>query len=270
MMGGMMGRIKKLPIVCAACLFCLATGVPGCETTTGNMGSGDGAKIDEIRRSIVDLEKKVSELTREVAELDERTVRNEKAVDAYVSGTVRKPVEEEVVGEIPPKDAPAGGTASAPSDDKASIGPSVPSEKPAGEGTDTAKDAGVSEAGDAKDPQVLYDRALSEIMDRKAETALPLFVEFVNTYPSDELTDNASYWIGECYYLMNDYQKALDQFRGVTERFPDKDKAPDALLKMGYCYEKIGDAGGAREVYGKVITAFPDSEAADLARKKVK
>ncbi|MBN2223977.1 MAG: tol-pal system protein YbgF [Deltaproteobacteria bacterium] len=262
-----MGRIKKLPIVCAACLFCLAAGVPGCETTTGYMGSGDGAKIDEIRRSIIDLEKKVSELTREVAELDERTARNEKAVDAYVSGTVRKPVEEEVVGETPPKDAPAGGTASAPSDDTPSI---RASEEPPGGGADTVKDAGVLGAGDAKDPQVLYDRALSEIMDRKAETALPLFVEFVNTYPSDELTDNASYWIGECYYLMNDYQKALDQFRGVTERFPDKDKAPDALLKMGYCYEKIGDAGGAREVYGKVITAFPDSEAADLARKKVK
>ena len=94
-------------------------------------------------------------------------------------------------------------------------------------------------------------------MDRKAETALPLFVEFLKTYPNDELTDNASYWIGECYYLMSDYQKALDQFRGVTERFPDKDKAPDALLKMGYCYEKIGDAAGAREALISSSRRFP-------------
>jgi len=28
------------------------------------------------------------------------------------------------------------------------------------------------------------------------------------------------------YYLMSDYPKALDQFRGVTERFSDTDKAP--------------------------------------------
>lgn len=229
-------------------------GIAGCEMATGNTGSGDAAKIHELERSIIDLDKKLSDLTREVAELDERTARNEKALDAYVSGTVPKPVEEEAVGEPSGKDAAVPGTTAAPSDNTAPVTTSE-------ERTVSGADPGA---------QALYDRALSEVMDRKAETALPLFVEFLKTYPNDELTDNASYWIGECYYLMSDYQKALDQFRGVTERFPDKDKAPDALLKMGYCYEKIGDAAGAREAYDKLITAFPDSSAADLAREKIK
>ncbi len=262
-----MGRIRKLHAVCAACLFFCAAGILGCEMTTGNTGSGDVATIHEVERSIIDLEKKISDLTREVAELSERTARNEKALDTYLSGTTRKPVEEEAVGE-PPADLAAPGTVAAPTDHTVSA---PPPEERAPKDVDSAKEAGAPPAaGGPKDPQTLYDRALSEIMDRKAESALPLFVEFVKTYPKDELTDNASYWIGECYYLMSDYQKALDQFRGVTERFPDKDKAPDALLKMGYCYEMIGDSPRAREAYDRVIKAFPDSPAADLAREKVK
>lgn len=242
-----MGRIRKLSGIGAACLGLLLVAVFGCEMTTGNTGAGDAARINELERSIVDLEKKLSDLTREVAELSERAAQNEKALDAYVSETARKPVAEEAVEALPETGAAV----------------------PAVTGSDTRPPAVTDSAG-AKDPQALYDRALSQIMDRKAETALPLFVEFVKTYPADELTDNASYWIGECYYLMSDYPKALTQFKGVTEKFPDKDKAPDALLKMGYCYEKIGDAARARETFTSVISTFPDSAAADLAREKVK
>jgi len=246
-------RIKRLHVICAACLGALLAGVFGCEMTTGNVGSGDNAKISEMERSIVDLDKKLSDLAREVAELNERTELSEKALDAYVSGEARKPVEEVTI-DRPETDVPAPETPTIPPDGTATI----PESK---EG---------SSAGDPKNAQALYDRALSEIMDRRAETALPLFVDFVKAYPNDELTDNASYWIGECYYLMSDYQKALDQFRGVTERFPDKDKAPDAMLKMGFCYEKTGDTSRARETFNTVITTFPDSSAADLAREKIK
>ncbi len=281
----MTGRRKRLYVSIAACLFCIAAGVSGCETMTGYTGSGGSVNASEMERRIVDLENKVSDLTREVAEINERTARNEKALDAYSSGTARKPVEEEAIGGepqptgvakapsapdvTPPIDTAApvttakapGDTATAPEKDKTDS-------KVAGTPTDTA--AAPTGDADTKKAQALYDRALSEIMNRKAESALPLFVAFVKEFPNDELTDNASYWIGECYYIMSDYQKALDQFRSVTEQFPDKDKTPDALLKMGYCYEKIGDAPKAKEVYTALIKSFPDSSAADLARGKIK
>jgi len=252
--------MKKLHVICVVCLTVFSAGILGCEMTTGNTGSGDSARIREIERSIVDLDKKLSDLTREVAELNERTEKAEKALDAYVSGAARKPVEEEAI-ERPAADTPVPDTAAPPE----KTGPAVTPE-----GGAPADVGSVGEAGAPKDAQALYDRALSDIMDRKAETALPLFVEFVKDYPDNDLTDNASYWIGECYYLMSDYQKALDQFKVVTERFPDRDKAPDALLKMGFCYEKIGDPARARETFNAVIAKFPDSPAADLAREKVK
>ena len=266
--GGVMGRrIKRRDVICAACLGALLVGVFGCEMTTGNTGSGDTATIREMERSIVDLEKKLSDLTREVAEINERTERSEKALDAYLTGAARKPVEEEAI-DRPVADMSGPGTAATTPDGAAPV-PSSGDDSPAVAGP--VGGAAVSSVGGSpKDAQALYDRALSEVMDRKAETALPLFIEFVKTYPSDELTDNASYWIGECYYLMSDYQKALDQFKGVTERFPGKDKAPDALLKMGFCYEKMGEPARARETFSSVVTTFPDSSAAELAREKMK
>jgi tol-pal system protein YbgF len=281
----MTGRKKELRVVLVTCFLCLAAGIAGCEMATGNMGSGDSVTAGEMERRIIDLEKKLSDLTREVAELNERTTKSEKALDAYLSGTARKSVQEEPIGEQPVRvgeaAAPSAPDGAPPIDKAAPETPATsPSDtalapKPDEEGTKGPggpADRTVTPPADitAKDPQSLYDRALSEIMNRKAEAALPLFVKFVKDFPDDELTDNASYWIGECYYLMSDYQKALDQFKGVTERFPGKDKAPDALLKMGYCYDKMGDAAHAKEVYNNLIATFPDSSAADLAREKMK
>jgi tol-pal system protein YbgF len=275
----MTGRRKELYGAFLACLFGVAAVVAGCEMATGNIGSGDSIRISEMERRIVDLEKKLTELTREVAEINERTAAVEKGPGVAGPGTARKPIKEEAVGdETGAVTAPGETTSKEPTapGTKTAEGPETASAPPADEARskDAATPADTAAAPpdnvDTKNPQALYDRALAEIMDRKAEAALPLFSEFVKDFPNDELTDNALYWIGECYYLLSDYQKALDQFRGVTERFPDRDKTPDALLKMGYCYEKLGDAAHSKEVYNKVIASFPDSSAADLAREKMK
>jgi tol-pal system protein YbgF len=275
----MTGRKKELYGAVAACLLGVAALVAGCEMATGNMGAGDSIKISEMERRIVDLEKKLTDLTREVAEINERTAVSEKGPDASGPGTARKPIKEEAVGgetgavtspdTTTPKETTPPGTKAAEGPDTASA---PPADEAGSKDTGTPADTTAAPPGDVdtKNPQALYDRALAEIMNRKAEAALPLFSEFVKDFPNDELTDNAFYWIGECYYLMSDYRRALDQFRGVTERFPDRDKTPDALLKMGYCYEKLGDAAHAKEVYNKVIASFPDSSAAELARDKMK
>src|SRR5690606_41944752 len=44
---------------------------------------------------------------------------------------------------------------------------------------------------------------------------------------------NARYWLGESYYVTQNYDLALEQFQLLYQRYPDHDKAPGALLKIG-------------------------------------
>ncbi len=278
-----MKKDLRIPLFLLICI--LTSVVSGCEMTTGNVRPSDDKRISEMDRSITDLGDKVAELTREVAELSERVGRDETALDAYVSGSAHKQVQEEILDK---NELPAGGAApssdkSGPPAEKEGKGtPAAPSEVKGTSPNDTKsaapKDGDVSTVGGTtptkdltpKDAQVLYDAALGEIMGRKAEAALPLFQKFVTTYPNDELTDNAYYWIGECYYLTGDYHKAFNNFKKVKDSFPGRDKVPDALLKMGYCDEKLGDTTEALAAYAELIKTYPDTPAAGLARERIK
>ena len=83
-------------------------------------------------------------------------------------------------------------------------------------------------------PQAQYDYALSLMLKKQdfdsAERALK---EFVDRYPSDPLTGNAQYWLGETYYVRKSYQDAAFAFAEGFQKFPKSNKAPDSLLKLG-------------------------------------
>jgi tol-pal system protein YbgF len=253
--------VRIVPIIA---LFGVALIGWGCEMATGNVGAGDRDTLAEMDRAVTDLNKKVTELTREVAELEERVARNEAAMDAYVSGKGPGRVVEEAITE---KDTSAGGSETPAGGEVAATTP--PPDR-TGEGVVGGAEAPGPTEPPPKDAQALYDKALSEIMDRKAESALALFTTFVGAYPNSELTDNAYYWIGECHYLLSDYPEALAAFKKVKDDFPGKDKVPDAILKMGYCYEKLGDKKKAHDTYTELVNDYPANPTTDLARERLK
>lgn len=242
--GALLGlRYLALVIICTLTF----SSILGCELATGGMNTDKSRNIRELERAVVDLERKVEEITLQLAKLSEKVKEYEKTASLTDSGLGEETITEEKI---------AGDEAAVPT---------------AGDETvakDTAEDTKVDEAK-GEDPQALYDTALREILNRNAEKALPLFIDFVGRYPKHELTDNAYYWIGECYYSMKKYGLALENFMIVNQKFPESGKAPDALLKMGYSYVELGDKARAREILADLISKYPDSAAADLARKKI-
>ncbi|MBN1572567.1 MAG: tol-pal system protein YbgF [Deltaproteobacteria bacterium] len=219
----------------------------GCELSAGGANTDRSRNIRELERAVVDLERKVDEITLQLSKLDERLKEYEKGLNIKGSeGEGEKISEEKITGD----------------DDAASPGTY---ETPKGGGNGSSE----TDLPKGGDPQGLYDRALKEILNRNAEKALPLFIDFVGSYPKHELTDNAYYWIGECYYSLKKYELALENFTIVKERFPESGKTPDALLKMGYSYVELGDKERAKEVLSDLVSKYPDSSSADLARKRL-
>ncbi len=110
-----------------------------------------------------------------------------------------------------------------------------------------------------------YQRARELYLAGKFDEAAKAFSRFSEQYANHPFTDNALYWLGECYYDTGDYRKALATFRDAVERFPAGNKAPDALYKMALCYEKMNEKKNARSVLAQVIETYPKSSVAQIA-----
>ena len=119
------------------------------------------------------------------------------------------------------------------------------------------------------DDRANYQAAFDLLKDGKYPEAISGFKQFLTTFPTSALADNAQYWLGEAFYAQKDYPHALTEFRTVIETYPRGNKVPDALLKVGYCYGALGQNEKARAVLEQVVNLYPKTEPAALAAKRL-
>lgn len=104
-----------------------------------------------------------------------------------------------------------------------------------------------------------YDYAFKLLRERdyaKAEKAMRAFVE---AHPEHELAGNAKYWLGETYYVREQYNKAAVAFSEAFRSYPDSRKAPDNLLKLGITLAKIDKVDKACRLFSELEKRFPDA-----------
>jgi tol-pal system protein YbgF len=119
------------------------------------------------------------------------------------------------------------------------------------------------------DDRANYQAAFDLLKDGKYNEAIAGFRQFLTTFPTSALADNAQYWLGEAHYVNKQYTDALRDFRTVLEKYPDSRKTPDALLKIGFCNYELKDWAGARSSLSQVVQRFGDTTAARLASQRL-
>ena len=97
----------------------------------------------------------------------------------------------------------------------------------------------------------------------EAERALRAFIA---AYPTDALTPNAYYWLGETYYVRKDYQQAAFTFAEAFQKHPKAQKAPDSLFKLGLSLSQLNQTKEACTAYGRLLDNFPTADNALKAR----
>lgn len=141
---------------------------------------------------------------------------------------------------------------------------------PVGAATVGAAGATAMSSGGAAGPEEVYRSAYEDYMRGNYDLAADGFGEYLKRWPSTELSDNALYWIGECYDAQEKPQEALDTFTKVLEDYPTSDKAAAAQLKKGLIYLKMGDQGQGVVNLQYVVYEHPGTREADLAREQLK
>lgn len=115
-----------------------------------------------------------------------------------------------------------------------------------------------------------YDEAYGALKEGRYAESARKFQAFIDTYPNSELTSNAYYWLGESYYVTQNYRVSLDTFQTLLKDYPDSQKAPDALLKVGYCQYELKQWGPAEATLNKVVQKYPDTVVARLAQGRLR
>ena len=172
-------------------------------------------------------------------------------------------------------------SAPAASDDATATVAPTPTEPPPADAVDSAAanpaeaageppESGVAAAPPVLDEHAAYEQAFEALKNGRYAQASRSFQTYLEQNPDGEYAPNAHYWLGESYYVTQNYELAQASFQSLLDAFPDSAKAPDALLKLGYCQYELKQFTQARATLNQVIERYPDSTVARLAQGRLR
>ncbi|WP_298580469.1 tol-pal system protein YbgF [uncultured Luteimonas sp.] len=114
-----------------------------------------------------------------------------------------------------------------------------------------------------------YETAFDALKAGNYAESAQLFQDFLRVYPEGVYAPNARYWLGESYYVTQNYELAREQFQALVTRYPTHDKTPGALLKIGLSQYGLRDLDGAEATLSQVSAQFPGTDAARTAEDRL-
>lgn len=120
------------------------------------------------------------------------------------------------------------------------------------------------------DERGAYEVAFDALKAGRYAESAQLFQDFLQAYPSGAYAPNAYYWLGESYYVTQNYALAQQQFQMLLDRYPTHDKAPGALLKVGLSQFGQKQLRDAEATLSQVSTRYPGTDAARTAEDRLR
>lgn len=215
----------------------------------GSAGGADAGRVEALENQVRALSNQVQQLTDQLR---------------ATGGTARR---SEATGAAlpPPTDATAsfGSTTVTPGGD--AIGGLIAGGEQ-GSGSTTfggnpppVATAALAPAGDGAEPKQLYETAYGYLLQRDYGAAEAAFDDFLKRFPSDSLSGNAQYWLGESHFVRGQYKAAAGAFLKGYQTYAQSAKAPDSLLKLAMSLDRLGQKDAACSSYSELNTKFPNA-----------
>lgn len=118
-------------------------------------------------------------------------------------------------------------------------------------------------------PQERYNFAFSFLRRNQYDDAEQALRAFLDAHGKDDLAANATYWLGETYYVRERWEEAIAVFADGADRFAKSDKAPDMVLKLGMSLGNLGRIDQACQSFAYILDNLPDAPE-NLRRKAEK
>jgi tol-pal system protein YbgF len=106
-------------------------------------------------------------------------------------------------------------------------------------------------------PKDEYDLAYGYVLRKDYALAEEGFRIFLKKHPSDRLTPDAHYWLGESLFQRQRYHDAAESFLTVSTKYDTSGKAPDALLRLGQSLAALNEKEAACATLGEIGRKYP-------------
>ena len=114
-----------------------------------------------------------------------------------------------------------------------------------------------------------YESAWRSFEKKDYQAAAGRFRDFLKKNPKTRLAAAAQFWLGESYFALKEFEKAIVAYDEVR-RFPQTDKVAAALLRQGIAFGELGEKLNARLVLQELVEKFPQSAEAPRAKQRLK
>lgn len=110
------------------------------------------------------------------------------------------------------------------------------------------------------------------VLLRKGEynRSIDSFRVFLKVCPNHRYTENAYYWIGECYYSTEKYTEAIAEFDYILANFKNSANTARTLYKLGRSKQELGKKDEAKKIYQRLTSEFSGTLEAEQAKERLK
>lgn len=115
-----------------------------------------------------------------------------------------------------------------------------------------------------------FEIGVSFLNQGQFEKAQKSLSAFLKKYPRSIFAASARYWIGESYFAMGDYPKAIDEYEQVIKNFKSSSKVPHAMLKQGFAFFEMNQITEAEIFLNRLIQTYPKHLATQRANQKLR
>lgn len=219
-------------------------------------GVGLVNQMSDLQTQVQQLQGQVEELQHQVQQLQDQNKAQYTDLDARLG---------KLEGGKPGNAPVAAASSAAPASD----GAPEPASSTASPPQQSAAPAGPPPPPTA-DQQAAYNAAFKSLTGGDYVAASRGFRDYIQKYPNSALAPNAYYWLGESYYVTQNYQVSLQTFQTLLANYPNSDKAPDALLKVGYAQAEMKQYEDAKATLTAVMNKYPGTTVAKLAQSRLR
>ena len=140
--------------------------------------------------------------------------------------------------------------------------------KPAAEKTEPKADN--KPADDPAAALKAYESALALFKAGKFKEAAAAFDKFVKTYPDNDKSPDAQFWLGNSYDMLGDCKQVISSQQKLLTKWPKNSRAPDAMAKIANCQADLGQKAESQKTLKDLVGKYPDSKAASAAKQQLK
>ena len=116
------------------------------------------------------------------------------------------------------------------------------------------------------DPATVYSDARARLLDGDFAGAQSGFETFVNEHPEHAQAGEAWYWLGETFFVRDDFTDAADAYIASLRSAPEGPKAPDALVRLAASLYGLGRQDDACATLARFGRQFPNASAESRQR----